>query len=118
LSRYRSVLVEDLPKIKDRRNSTIKIKNRTFAIDAAPAAIPPNPNTAAIIATTRNITVQRNITINLIFTIGFRSILLIEKSMPYQKMQSNVVHKYNVVGKRFHIYFKSGIILANQYKRH
>ena len=28
---------------------------------AAPAAIPPNPNIAAIIATTKNINVQRNI---------------------------------------------------------
>jgi len=28
---------------------------------AAPAAIPPKPNIAAIIATTKNITVQRNI---------------------------------------------------------
>jgi hypothetical protein len=59
---YRSVLLtEDLPKISDKRNSTIKIKNRIFATDAAPAAIPPNPNTAAMIATIRNMTVQRNI---------------------------------------------------------
>ena len=33
-------------------------------MEAAPAAIPVNPNTAAIMATTRNMTVQRNITIN------------------------------------------------------
>jgi hypothetical protein len=52
----------------------MKIKNRTFAIEAAPAAIPPNPKTAAIIATTRNITVHRNIAYNLIFIIGFRTI--------------------------------------------
>ena len=31
-------------------------------MEAAPAAIPPNPKIAAIIATTRKITVQRNIT--------------------------------------------------------
>jgi hypothetical protein len=41
----------------------MKIKNRTLAIDAAPDAIPPKPNMAAIIATTRNITVQRNISL-------------------------------------------------------
>ena len=33
-----------LPRIKEIKNSTIKIKNKTFAIPAAPAAIPPNPN--------------------------------------------------------------------------
>ena len=42
-------------------NSTTKIKNNIFAIDAAPAAIPPNPNTAAIIAIIKNIRLQRNI---------------------------------------------------------
>ena len=41
--------------------STRKIKNKIFAIEAAPAAIPPKPNIAAIIATTKNMTVQRNI---------------------------------------------------------
>jgi len=40
------------------------MKNKTFAIEAAPAAIPPKPNTAAIIATIKKITVQRNIVIN------------------------------------------------------
>ena len=39
----------------------MKIKNKTFAILAAPAAIPPNPKTPAMIAKTINITVQRNI---------------------------------------------------------
>ena len=37
------------------------IKNNTLAILAAPAAIPPNPNTAAIIAKMTKVTVQRNI---------------------------------------------------------
>ena len=37
------------------------MKNKTFAIEAAPDAIPPKPNIAAIMATTKNITVQRNI---------------------------------------------------------
>ncbi len=36
------------------------MKNNTLAIPAAPAAIPPKPNIAAIIATTKKITVQRN----------------------------------------------------------
>ena len=39
-----------------------KIKNKTFAMEAAPAAIPKNPNTAAIIAIIRKIAVHRNIT--------------------------------------------------------
>jgi len=38
------------------------MKNRILAIDAAPAATPPNPKIAAMMATIRNITVQRNIT--------------------------------------------------------
>ncbi len=59
-----SDLVADLPKIKDNKKSTIKMKNNIFAIEAAPDAIPPKPNTAAIMATTKNITVQRNISFN------------------------------------------------------
>ena len=59
-----SDLVTDLPKIKDNKNSTRKMKNRIFAIDVAPAAILPKPNTAAITAITRNIIDQRNITYN------------------------------------------------------
>ena len=39
--------------------------NNILAIEAAPAAIPPNPNTAAMIATIRKITVHRNIVRNL-----------------------------------------------------
>ena len=46
--------------ISDTRNNTKKIKNKIFAIEAAPAAMPPNPNTAAMIAMIRNMTVQRN----------------------------------------------------------
>jgi hypothetical protein len=49
------------PKIRVRRNNTTKRKNRNLAIDAAPAAIPVNPNTAAISATTKNVIDQRNI---------------------------------------------------------
>ena len=50
-------------RIKMRRVKKIKIKNRVWAIDAAPAAIPPNPNIAATIATIKKITVQRNISV-------------------------------------------------------
>ena len=39
-------------------NSAMKIKNRTFAMPADAAAIPPNPKTAAISATTRNVSAQ------------------------------------------------------------
>lgn len=48
--------------MRDITTSTRKIKNITFAIDAAPAAIPVKPNTAAIRAITKKITVHLNIT--------------------------------------------------------
>lgn len=51
--------------MSDKTNNTRKIKNRILAIPAAPAAIPPNPKMAAIMATIRKITVQRNIGFNL-----------------------------------------------------
>ena len=41
-----------------------KIKNKIFAILAAPAAIPPKPNIPATIAKIINVIVQRNIIIN------------------------------------------------------
>jgi hypothetical protein len=41
--------------------SARKMKNRTFAIEAAPAAMPPNPNMAAIMAIIKKIIDQRNI---------------------------------------------------------
>jgi len=50
-----------LPKISEMTKRTIKIKNKTFAIPAAPAAMPPKPNIAAMMATIKKITVQRNI---------------------------------------------------------
>ena len=49
------------PNTSDSTNNTRKMKNNTFAIPAAPAAIPPNPNNAATSAMTRNVIVQRNI---------------------------------------------------------
>ena len=59
---YQTLVV--LPPINDRRNSTIKIKKMILAIPAAPAAIPPKPKIAAIMAMIRNTIVQRNITYN------------------------------------------------------
>jgi hypothetical protein len=50
--------------MSDNRKSTIKMKKSIFAIEAAPAATPPKPNMAAMMATTRKITVQRNIALN------------------------------------------------------
>ena len=52
------------PKIKARRKRTMKMKNKTCAIDAAPSAIPPNPKMAATIAMIKKITAQRNIILN------------------------------------------------------
>lgn len=42
------------------RNRTRKTKNNILAIDAAPAAIPVNPNTAAINARTKNMITHLN----------------------------------------------------------
>jgi len=54
-----SVLLLPNSKLKTKR--TKKIKNKIFAIPAAPAAIPPKPKIAAMMATIKKITVQRNI---------------------------------------------------------
>jgi len=42
----------------------MKIKNNTFAMEAAPAAIPVKPNIAAIIAITTKITAHFSMIIN------------------------------------------------------
>ena len=47
--------------MSDRIKRTRNRKNKNLAIPAAPAAIPPKPKIAAIMATIKNITVQRNI---------------------------------------------------------
>jgi hypothetical protein len=60
------------PKARVATNNTIKIKNRIFAIEAAPAAIPPNPKMAAIIAMIKNVTAQRNIVIEFKFKIKIK----------------------------------------------
>ncbi len=52
------------PNIRVNTNNTMKIQNNTFAIDAAPAAIPPKPNMAAIIAITIKIRAHLSIIIN------------------------------------------------------
>jgi hypothetical protein len=49
------------PDSNEIRNNTTKMKNRILAMDAAPAAMPPNPKTAAITATIKKISAQRNI---------------------------------------------------------
>ena len=55
------MLLAERPKISERINNTMKMKNKILAMEAAPAATPPNPKIAAIMATIRNITVQRSI---------------------------------------------------------
>lgn len=49
------------PLIREMMKRTMKIKNKTLAIPAAPAAIPPKPKTPAIKAKTIKVIVQRNI---------------------------------------------------------
>ena len=56
---YTSVVL--LPNKRLNTNNTKKIKNKILAIPAAPAAIPPKPKIAAMIATIKKMTVQRNI---------------------------------------------------------
>ena len=56
-------LIRDDPATSAITKSTRKIKNSILAIEAAPAAMPVNPNTAATIATIKNIRAQRNIVI-------------------------------------------------------
>ncbi len=52
------------PNIMVKRNKTRKIKNKIFAIEAAPAAIPVKPNIAAIIAITTKIIAHLSIMID------------------------------------------------------
>ena len=48
------------PKIKNSTHITRNMKNNSFAIPADAAAIPPNPNTAAMSAIIKNVTAQPN----------------------------------------------------------
>lgn len=50
-------------KKRDKINNTINTKNITFAIDAAPSAIPPNPRAAAITAIAKKPNDQRIINV-------------------------------------------------------
>jgi hypothetical protein len=53
-----------LPRINPRRQRIMNTKKSVLAIPAAPAAIPVNPNIAAMIAMTRNIADHLNMIIN------------------------------------------------------
>ena len=55
------------PKISVRINKTRKIQKKTFAIAAAPAATPPKPKMAAIIAITTKIMAHLSIIIKFYF---------------------------------------------------
>src|SRR6266566_4262928 len=61
LQNYGTLLPADMANTKKIRHSNKKRPNRNFAIAAAPAAMPVNPNSAATIAITKKITAQRNI---------------------------------------------------------
>jgi hypothetical protein len=60
--RYRFFMMV-APKRSAITNSDMKMKNRILAMDAAPAAIPPNPNKAAMIAMMKKMTAYRNIVV-------------------------------------------------------
>jgi hypothetical protein len=49
-----------VPNTNVKTKSTRNMKNNTFATEAAPAAMPPNPITAAMIAMIKNDIDQRN----------------------------------------------------------
>ena len=53
-----------LPAIRLTKKRMIKITKRIFAIPAAPAARPPKPKIAAMMAITKKITVHRNIVLS------------------------------------------------------
>ena len=57
------------PAISESRKSTTKTKNKIFAMDAAPAAIPPKPKTAAMIATMKNASAQLNMIVSFTVTV-------------------------------------------------
>lgn len=57
----RSLLAAKSPKIRKVTQIAKNIKKRTFAISAAPAAMPPKPNRAATIEMTKKMAAQRSI---------------------------------------------------------
>ena len=52
------------PNSNVKTNKTIKIKNKTLAMEAAPAAIPVKPKIAAMIAITTKISAHLSIIVN------------------------------------------------------
>ena len=66
------------PKARVATNNTIKIKKRILAIEAAPAAMPPNPKTAAIIAIIKNVTAQRNIVVEFKLNLKFNGRVIMQ----------------------------------------
>ena len=61
ISNYSTLVPADMANIKKIRHSNKKRPNRNFAIAAAPAAMPVNPNNAATIAIIKKITAKRTI---------------------------------------------------------
>jgi hypothetical protein len=59
-----------------------------FAIEAAPAAIPVKPNTAAMSAMTKNVKVQRNIVVSF----GYK--LVVSNSMPERTKFNPSIHMH------------------------
>jgi len=57
--------------------ATRNTKNRIFAIEAAPVAIPVKPKTAAIIAMIKNVTVQLSMLILLLLEGRFHELRLV-----------------------------------------
>jgi hypothetical protein len=57
-----------LPKIKEAIAKTKNTRNNILAIPTAEPAIPPNPSTAAIIATTKNVIAQFSIMTSLLIS--------------------------------------------------
>lgn len=68
-------LSNDDPAMIAIRNKTIKMKNKILAMDAAPAATPVKPNTAATIATIKKISAQRNMCISFKLMIRFTQLI-------------------------------------------
>lgn len=61
------------------------MKNTTFATNAAPAATPPNPNTAAISAIIKNVAGHLNISIGFCVFKKIVSLFLEQNIMPMTK---------------------------------
>src|SRR5262245_61081525 len=80
------------PKIKEITNSTRNIKNRSFAMPADAAAIPPNPRTAATSAMIRNNTAQPNISSP---PHGLNRIYRLDRASQHASSHLNVWNNFN-----------------------